>query len=92
MFTIAQAGIWALIIIMLGMSVVLCLSMLYLFVSLINRYVKRTVEVDGQKDKIPIHKKLSKKKKEDGCVEDDIPAPATLKVETSFEHKRIGKV
>ena len=97
MTTPDQAIALALTILLVGMSIVTCLSLFYLFICLINRFVRgniRQYEKDSSAEQPNQVAPTFSRHKKNGSqsVEDDLPMPEPFKVKTSFDGKRIGEV
>jgi len=90
MLTFTEIFMFSIGVFAVGIAIAICLAFLYLLVKIID--VKLNIKQDEdfsfqtvQKSSIP---KTPKKQK----VEDDLPILGPMKVETSFDDKRIGKV
>ena len=90
MIAIVDMLVVSLGVILVGSSLALCFALLYLFIRLVDKRFsqnKETLEIEQK-----VSKTKEQKKKDKEIKEDDIPFSVPIKVETSFENKRIGKV
>lgn len=92
MFTLGELVIVAVSVFVIGIVVSICIAFLYLMMRMIDKRINSGTALEPEKAKTIEKVKYSAKEKA-GLTKDDVPFSAPpVKVETSFEDRRIGKV
>jgi len=90
MFTLGEIVFLSAAVLLVGVSVSVCIAFLYFLMRIIDRRIGSNKE-DGSKTDSVEKVKYSAKEIAEAKM-DDVPFSTPMKVETSFNDKRIGKV
>jgi len=90
MLTLGEIVFLSAAVLLIGISVSICIAFLYFLMRIIDRRIGSNKEDGSKTDGVEKTKYSAKKIAE--AKGDDVPFTAPMKVETSFNDKRIGRV